>query len=74
MDSLSAAIAHLLDGGRVVGALRFLVRWVSPVLIVAVMLRESPFYAESGGQVSDRGTIEGPGWRVTVCGRCSCIA
>ncbi len=33
---------------------------------VAVMLRESPFYAESGGQVSDRGTIEGAGWRVTV--------
>ncbi len=33
---------------------------------VAMMLRESPFYAESGGQVSDRGTIEGAGWRVTV--------
>ncbi|MHB1311052.1 MAG: alanine--tRNA ligase [Gemmatimonadaceae bacterium] len=33
---------------------------------VAVMLRESPFYAESGGQVSDRGTIEGAGWKVTV--------
>jgi alanyl-tRNA synthetase len=33
---------------------------------VAVMLRESPFYAESGGQVSDRGTIDGAGWRVTV--------
>ncbi len=33
---------------------------------VAVMLRESPFYAESGGQVSDRGTIEGAGWRVSV--------
>ncbi|MBI2408902.1 MAG: alanine--tRNA ligase [Gemmatimonadetes bacterium] len=33
---------------------------------LAVMLRESPFYAESGGQVSDRGTIEGAGWRVTV--------
>jgi len=33
---------------------------------VAVMLRESPFYAESGGQVSDTGTIEGAGWRVTV--------
>jgi len=33
---------------------------------LAVMLRESPFYAESGGQVSDRGSIEGVGWRVTV--------
>ncbi len=33
---------------------------------VAVMLRESPFYAESGGQVSDRGEIVGDGWRVEV--------
>ncbi|HEY5491774.1 MAG TPA: alanine--tRNA ligase [Gemmatimonadaceae bacterium] len=33
---------------------------------VAVMLRESPFYAESGGQVSDHGEIVGQGWRVTV--------
>jgi alanyl-tRNA synthetase len=33
---------------------------------VAVMLLESPFYAESGGQVSDHGTIEGAGWSVEV--------
>jgi alanyl-tRNA synthetase len=33
---------------------------------VAVMLRESPFYAESGGQVSDAGEIIGDGWRVDV--------
>ncbi len=33
---------------------------------VAVMLRESPFYAESGGQVSDVGEILGNGWRVDV--------
>ena len=33
---------------------------------VAVMLRESPFYAESGGQISDHGEIVGAGWRVTV--------
>jgi alanyl-tRNA synthetase len=33
---------------------------------VAVMLRESPFYAESGGQVSDHGMITGQGWSVTV--------
>ena len=33
---------------------------------VAVMLRESPFYAESGGQVSDAGEILGDGWRVDV--------
>ncbi len=33
---------------------------------VAVMLRESPFYAESGGQIADRGEIVGDGWRVDV--------
>ena len=33
---------------------------------VAMMLRETPFYAESGGQVSDRGEIVGNGWRMDV--------
>ena len=33
---------------------------------VAVMMRETPFYAESGGQVSDHGTITGSGWSVSV--------
>ncbi len=33
---------------------------------VAVMLRESPFYAESGGQISDRGEIRGENWSVDV--------
>jgi alanyl-tRNA synthetase len=33
---------------------------------VAVLLQESPFYAESGGQISDRGEIIGDGWRVDV--------
>ena len=33
---------------------------------IAVMLRETPFYAESGGQISDRGEIVGEGWRVEV--------
>jgi alanyl-tRNA synthetase len=35
---------------------------------VAVLLRESPFYAESGGQISDEGEIVGDGWRVVVDG------
>ncbi len=33
---------------------------------VALLLRESPFYAESGGQVSDHGEVIGAGWRVAV--------
>jgi alanyl-tRNA synthetase len=33
---------------------------------VAVLLRESPFYAESGGQVADGGEIIGDGWRIAV--------
>ncbi|HVS61100.1 MAG TPA: alanine--tRNA ligase [Gemmatimonadaceae bacterium] len=33
---------------------------------VAVMLRETPFYVESGGQISDLGEIQGEGWRVDV--------
>jgi alanyl-tRNA synthetase len=33
---------------------------------IAVMLRESPFYAESGGQISDHGEIVGDGWSVDV--------
>ncbi|MFL5566831.1 MAG: alanine--tRNA ligase, partial [Gemmatimonadaceae bacterium] len=33
---------------------------------VALMLRETPFYVESGGQISDRGEIQGEGWRVDV--------
>jgi alanyl-tRNA synthetase len=33
---------------------------------VAVILRENPFYAQSGGQISDRGTVVGDGWEVEV--------
>ena len=33
---------------------------------LAVMLRETPFYAESGGQIADVGEIIGEGWRLDV--------
>lgn len=31
-----------------------------------LLLRENPFYLEAGGQVSDRGVVEGEGWRLEV--------
>ncbi len=33
---------------------------------VQVILPETPFYMESGGQVSDTGTIEGDGWSIAI--------
>ncbi|MEO6057638.1 MAG: alanine--tRNA ligase [Gemmatimonadales bacterium] len=33
---------------------------------VDVVLRENPFYVESGGQVSDVGGVAGPGWALAV--------
>jgi alanyl-tRNA synthetase len=33
---------------------------------LALQLRENPFYAESGGQVSDRGHVFGEGWTMAV--------
>jgi len=33
---------------------------------VALVLADDPFYAEGGGQVSDRGLVEGDGWSVPI--------
>src|SRR5437773_2530671 len=34
--------------------------------VVELVLEENPFYAESGGQVSDTGVVKGDGWEITV--------
>ena len=36
--------------------------------VVEVVLHENPFYAESGGQVSDTGQVKGEGWTLDVEG------
>ncbi|HEX8693881.1 MAG TPA: alanine--tRNA ligase [Longimicrobium sp.] len=33
---------------------------------LALLLRENPFYAESGGQISDTGHVHGDGWTMAV--------
>ncbi len=33
---------------------------------VELVLEENPFYAQSGGQVSDTGVVQGQGWELTV--------
>lgn|SRR5690625_2387799 len=33
---------------------------------LALQLQQNPFYAAGGGQVSDRGVVEGDGWRLVV--------
>ena len=34
--------------------------------LVELVLQDNPFYAESGGQVSDTGVVRGDGWELTV--------
>src|SRR2546430_12163694 len=36
--------------------------------VVELVLQENPFYAESGGQISDTGQVKGKGWTLDVEG------
>jgi len=54
----TTVVALLRDGGQVESA--------SEGEAVEVILRETPFYGEAGGQVGDRGEIVGPHGRVQV--------
>ncbi len=58
-ESAEAEIAALVVGGHPVPA-------AEAGAEVAVVLNQTPFYAESGGQVGDTGLIEGPGFAIRV--------
>ncbi|MDZ4862172.1 MAG: alanine--tRNA ligase [Gemmatimonadota bacterium] len=44
------------------------VAWRPSGDLAELLLADNPFYAESGGQVSDSGTVSGEGWSVAVQG------
>ena len=56
---LSSIVVGLLSGGEIV-------KTVSKGDEVDVILKETPFYGEMGGQVGDTGEIRGDGGRITV--------
>jgi len=57
-ENTTAVLAILQDARRV--------ETVGEGLEVEMVLANTPFYVESGGQVSDTGTIRGDGWEMTV--------
>jgi alanyl-tRNA synthetase len=58
-ESAEAAIAALVVGGHPAAK-------AEAGQEVAVILNQTPFYAESGGQVGDTGTISGPGFSIHI--------
>jgi len=54
----TTVLAILQDGQRVDS--------VGEGLEIELVLAKTPFYAESGGQISDTGSIAGDGWEMTV--------
>ncbi|HEY0418781.1 MAG TPA: alanine--tRNA ligase [Acetobacteraceae bacterium] len=58
-EKAEAEITALVVGGRPVPS-------AEAGTEVAVLLNQTPFYAESGGQVGDTGVISGPGFRIAV--------
>ena len=58
-EAAEAEITALVVAGHPVAS-------AAPGTEVAVVLNQTPFYAESGGQVGDTGVIEGPGFRIAM--------
>ena len=58
-ESAEAEIIGLVVGGHAVAR-------AEPGAEVAVVLNQTPFYGESGGQVGDTGIIAGPGLRIEI--------
>ncbi len=58
-ETAEAEILAIVAGGAPVER-------AGPGTEVAVILNQTPFYAESGGQVGDTGTISGPGFRIEI--------
>ena len=63
--SLSAS-EQVFVGYEVLEVETDVLRWKTVEGGVGLMLRENPFYAESGGQLADAGSVEGEGWSMAV--------
>ncbi len=72
-DDVDAAVWTVVSEGEQTFVGYTSVEATSPVLSLwrdgsraGLVLRDNPFYLEAGGQVSDRGRVEGDGWQLEV--------
>jgi alanyl-tRNA synthetase len=64
--SVSSGVAQRWVGYETTRAATEILAFVRDADRLGLVLRENPFYAESGGQVADRGEVLGQGWRLAV--------